>query len=83
LDATAAGISAEAALFSESPGRFLIEIAAENVGKAQELIPGLKVVGKSTAAHSNLHITSGSSVLVDQSLSDLKGLWKGGLVSFY
>ncbi len=77
------GLSAEAALFSESPGRFLIEIAKENLAAAQEMIPGLKRVGQSTAAHANLKISQNGHILISQPIAGLKQLWKNGLVPYY
>ncbi len=70
-------------LFSESPGRFLIEVSPANLTAAQQALPGLQVLGHATAVHGNLKITGHGKVLVDESILELKGLWKSGLVKFY
>ena len=73
----------ETLLFSESPGRFLIEIAPENLTAAQSLMPGLLVLGHATAAHQSLRINGANRLLIDQSLAELKALWKAPLANYY
>lgn len=76
-------LGAEAELFSESPGRLLIEIAPANIAEAQTLIPGLKVVGGSVAGNKSLTIKCCGDVLINEPIEELKALWKSGLTEYY
>jgi phosphoribosylformylglycinamidine synthase len=77
------GMSTDEELFSESPGRFLIEIAPENLAAAKAALPGLIELGCSTAEHQNLKISLHGQSLIDVPLTELKALWKNGLVPYY
>lgn len=70
-------------LFSESPGRLLIEISPDDLAKARNLMPDLQVVGKSSAAHKNLRIDGFGKTLMNEPLGELKSLWKHGLTDYY
>jgi phosphoribosylformylglycinamidine synthase len=76
-------MTADEFLFSESPGRFLMEISPINLAAAQQALPGLQVLGKATAEHQNLKITGHGKVLIDEALTALKAGWKSGLTKFY
>lgn len=78
-----ADLSPEAHLFSESPGRLLIEISPQNLAATQALLPELRVLGKSTPDHKSLRISGGSRLLIDQPLAELKSLWKTPLAKYY
>ena len=76
-------LSPEAHLFSESPGRLLIEISPENLAAAQALLPELRILGKSTPDHNCLRISGDGRLLIDQPLAELKSLWKSPLAEYY
>ena len=78
-----ADLSPEAHLFSESPGRLLIEISPENLTAAQALLPDLRILGKSTPDHNCLRISGAGRLLIDQPLAELKSLWKSPLAEYY
>ncbi len=72
-------------LFTETPGRLIIEIAPEHreqvAGHFADVAYG--ELGTATDAHRNLRIEWGKEVLLDESLSELKSLWKNGLAPYY
>lgn len=76
-------LNADEELFSESPGRFLVEMSRENLQAAKELLPNLQVVGRSTADHTRLRIHRQGALLIDEDLTELKALWKNGLTPYY
>ncbi len=76
-------LNADEELFSESPGRLLIEIAPEHLPAAKTAMPGLLVLGNTVATHRKLRITGGGTLLIDQDLAGLKALWKNGLTPYY
>ncbi|HEY2573139.1 MAG TPA: AIR synthase-related protein, partial [Verrucomicrobiaceae bacterium] len=67
-------------LFVETPARVIFEVAPENAHLAEEL--GFPVVGETTN-DGRLVITDGETRLIDEPLSELKLLWKNGLVPYY
>jgi phosphoribosylformylglycinamidine synthase len=76
-------LAADEELFSESPGRFLIEVAKSNLAQAAALMPGLKPVGRSAADHLRLRVHRAGALLIDEDLAALKALWKNGLTPYY
>ena len=67
-------------LFSETPGRIVIEVAPEHIEKATSR--GFVVIGETTG-DKWLHIANVNSTLVDAATSELKPLWQNGLREFY
>jgi phosphoribosylformylglycinamidine synthase len=67
-------------LFSETPGRLLLEVAPEHVEKVTA--KGFVVIGETTG-DKWLHIANVNTTLVDAPIADLKPLWKDGLVRYY
>lgn len=73
-----------AALFSESPGRFVLEVAPENAAALQEIFQGLPLVqiGQATADPARFRIAIGNVTLEDD-VTTLKQIWKSGLEAWY
>ena len=77
------------ALFSESTGRLLVEVAPENEAAFAACFAGLPcaLVGQSTEAHRQLiareHSCPCSTQVLAADLNELKSLWKHGLTPFY
>ena len=78
-------LSAMVQLFSESPARFVLEVPAEDLKNVQELFAGqpCAVLGSTTGAHRRLVIRQGAGLVLDESIADLKSIWKGGLAAWY
>jgi phosphoribosylformylglycinamidine synthase len=74
-----------AQLFAESPGRLLLEIAPEHRDEVAAHFAGSAYgeLGSATDSHRNLRIEWGNEILLDESLSELKSLWKNGLAPYY
>ena len=74
-----------ARLFVETPGRLVMEIAPEHREQVLELFADLPLteLGTATDAHRNLRVEWGNEILLDESLSELKSLWKNGLAPYY
>ncbi len=74
-----------ALLFAETPGRYVLEIAPEHREEVAAHFAGLAYgeLGTATEAHRNLRIEWGKEILIDESLSELKSLWKNGLAPYY
>ncbi len=77
--------SRAAMLFGESPSRLVVEIAPENLEKVAKLFEGLPfaALGRATSHHANLVVDWGEETLINESLTDLKLLWKNGLAQYY
>ncbi|NLT71678.1 MAG: phosphoribosylformylglycinamidine synthase subunit PurL [Verrucomicrobiaceae bacterium] len=77
--------SKAAMLFGESPSRLVIEVAPENLEKVAKLFDGLPfaALGRATSRHANLVVDWGEETLINESLTDLKSLWKNGLAQYY
>ena len=67
-------------LFSETPGRLLLEVAPEHIEKVTA--KGFTVIGETTG-DKWLHIANVNTTLVDAAIPELKALWKNGLVPYY
>jgi phosphoribosylformylglycinamidine synthase II len=74
-----------AMLFGESPSRLVVEVAPEHFPRVADLFEGLPfaALGRATASHRNLRIEWGKETLLNESLADLKTLWKTGLARYY
>jgi phosphoribosylformylglycinamidine synthase len=75
-----------AQLFDETPGRFVIEVAKENLKDVEAAFRALPLahVAHTTDTHRRLQVATGSGELVlDEDLAELKALWKGGLAKWY
>lgn len=81
-----AGInSAIVALFSESTGRILVEVAADKAAAFAEAMQGYSCaqIGSSSASHQQLQFSHGGSVVASSELAELKAMWKNGLTPYY
>jgi phosphoribosylformylglycinamidine synthase len=67
-------------LFSETPGRIILEIAEEHLSAAEDA--GFICIGETTSKQS-LQLSNASENLLDLAVQDLKPLWKNGLAAFY
>ena len=82
---------AEAAMEDTHEAPMLHEmVVAGDLPPLEERIPAEPLViepygeiGQATEAHANLRIEWGKEVLMDESLSELKSLWKNGLAPYY
>jgi phosphoribosylformylglycinamidine synthase subunit PurSL len=85
LDLPDDALSLSAYLFSESTGRLLIEVDAENATAAIAHFEGLpcQQIGVASEAHRALRITRAGESIIDEDLSPLKSLWKNGLTAYY
>jgi phosphoribosylformylglycinamidine synthase len=77
LSLPATGLREDAALFSESPSRFLVEVAKGRESEFEKALAGAPCarLGE-VAATPRLVIRVGSSVLVDEAVADLKDAWQ-------
>lgn len=77
--------NAAVALFSESTGRILIEVAPENVASLETALAGesFAVIGKASAAHQDLVVTKLGSEVLRAPLPELKAIWQQRLGEFY
>ena len=72
--------AAEALLFSESPGRFLVEVAEEHAEAFERLFPGLPCAAiGGTVDNGRLLVRHGEDVLIDLGVEALDRAWKGTL----
>ncbi|TDU81274.1 phosphoribosylformylglycinamidine synthase subunit II [Prosthecobacter fusiformis] len=67
-------------LFGETPGRFLIEVAAEHVEAVRSA--GAVIIGESTGERW-MHVTHRGTTLIDAAIAELKPIWQNGLVQYY
>jgi phosphoribosylformylglycinamidine (FGAM) synthase-like enzyme len=74
------GLHAMELLFSETPGRMVLEVAADHLAAAEQL--GFICIGETTEA-AQVVVNKGSEALLDVPVAELKPLWKSGLASFY
>ncbi len=71
-----------ARLFSESTGRIVFEVAAEDAGEVEGA--GFVVIGETVAEEvPRLVVESGERKVIDEDLEELKALWKNGLKPYY
>jgi phosphoribosylformylglycinamidine synthase len=82
LDGT---IPAAAALFNESPGQIVIEVSPDHLESVSARFSGqpFAVIGKASAAHTNLTVHQKGTPLLNEDLTSLKALWKSGLAKWY
>lgn len=86
LDITLPGTeSAAAALFNETPGQIVIEVDPENTAAVRAAFAGLPFseIGNSTASNRNLVVRRGGQIFINEDITGLKALWKGGLAKWY
>jgi phosphoribosylformylglycinamidine synthase len=83
--ASLGALSPAVALFSESTGRVLIEVPADQLDALQQHFAGhaFAVIGKAVAGHQDLVVTQSGKELVRESIGSLKSTWKQRLVEFY
>ncbi len=79
-----AGQAAVVELFSETPGRFVIEVAGEHAAAVRAAFAGLALheLGTSTAVQ-DLVVTHGGGQVISEPVAALKSIWKGGLAAWY
>ena len=77
--------SKAAMLFGESPSRIVVEVAPEHIADVAELFEGLPFagLGRSAPEHRNLKVDWGKETLLNESIDELKSLWKNGLAQYY
>lgn len=67
-------------LFGETPGRIIFEVAPEHAAQAEEW--GFTLIGETTE-ELVLTIANESQPLIQESLAELKPIWKNGLKNYY
>ncbi|MEM7145967.1 MAG: phosphoribosylformylglycinamidine synthase subunit PurL [Verrucomicrobiota bacterium] len=72
-------------LFSEEPGRILVEVSPDRVDEVAERFADLSFgwAGRASGAHGDFVVRSGEGEFLRESLSDLKAIWKNGLTQYY
>jgi phosphoribosylformylglycinamidine synthase II len=72
-------------LFSESTGRFIIEVDADKADEVTAHFGDLPCVrlGVASEAHGALRINRAGESVLDEDLNQLKSLWKNGLTPYY
>lgn len=72
-------------LFGESPSRMVLEIAPEHLSEVADLFDGLPfgTLGRTVNDTDLFRIEWGNQILIENSLSQLKSIWKNGLAQFY
>ena len=80
-------LDTDACLFSEPPGCFVVEVASAHREAFEKIITTsgstLSLLGHTTDAHRRLVIRREGETQIDDSLDDLKALWKNGLAPWY
>ncbi len=79
IDLTEASELAEAALYSESPTRWVVEVAPENVEAFEKAFDGLPVLRIGTAEGSSLVIEHAGKEFVSAEIDALRKAWTGYL----
>jgi phosphoribosylformylglycinamidine synthase len=68
-------------LFSETPSRFVIEVADDDAGALEQNVPSARRLG-TVAPHNRVRITSlEGNVLIDESIQELKASWQRPLAT--
>lgn len=82
---SAAELSSVEALFAESTGRLLLEVAAEDLAELQQLVADqpFAVVGRSSTEHRDLKVSKAGSTVLQVPLCELKRIWQSRLSAFY
>ncbi len=77
--------SATAILYSEAPGRLLLEIRPADLAAVTAIFADqpFAQIGTATASHADLSIEWGKQSIVTEPISELKDLWKTGLARYY
>ncbi len=69
-------------LFSETPSRFLLEVAPEHAPALEAALAGLPLLRLGdVCATPNLRITAGAQTLIDLPVADLRAIWQHSLDS--
>jgi phosphoribosylformylglycinamidine synthase len=68
------------ALFSETPGRIVFEVAPEHSARVEAA--GFPAIGETTS-EAKVVLGDGSDSLINLPVSELKPLWKDGLTHYY
>jgi phosphoribosylformylglycinamidine synthase len=77
------GIDPAISLFSESPGRILVETEEpENLAQIYRGA-GIAIVGKTVSDHRQLRVIQSGETILEEEISELKSLWKNGLTPYY
>jgi len=78
-------LSRAAMLFGESPGRVILEVAPARLGALSDHFAGLPfaALGRAVSGGESIRISWGEEVLLEESLAELKAIWKKGLAQFY
>jgi phosphoribosylformylglycinamidine synthase len=67
-------------LFAESNSRFVCEVAPANAAAFEKLLPsGSYARAGQVESHDRLVVTSGSELVIDEKIQDLKRVWQGPL----
>jgi phosphoribosylformylglycinamidine synthase len=74
-----------ARLFAESLGRIVFTCAAEDAGAVAEHFAGLPFtwLGETVSGAARLRVRQGDDVVMDESLDELKAIWKQALTQYY
>ncbi len=77
-------LSRTAMLFGESTGRLLLEIETRHLHMVEALFAGLPFaqIGRATPLHRQLLVRHHEETLIDESIAELKALWKNGLAPY-
>ncbi len=80
-----AGAGKAELLFGESPSRLVLEIAPQHLAEVADLFEGLPfgTLGRTVADADSLRIEWGNEILIEESLRELKSIWKNGLAQYY
>lgn len=72
-------------LFAETPGRLLVEVSAGDVQPLLATFEGraIAMIGRTTEAHDRIQISFNGDVVIDETLNELKEIWKNGLTPYY
>lgn len=73
------GLSAEAALFAESPTRVVISFAPENLDRVRELAAGLPFAVIGTVRDDVLNISLDGQTAVSSPVAELEAIWESAL----
>ena len=74
-----------ARLFAETPGRLLVEVAADDVQSLLATFDGktAAIIGRTTNEHDRMKITLNGETVIDETFNKLKEIWKNGLTPYY
>ena len=73
------GLSTEAVLYSESPSRIVVSVAAEDIGRVRELVGGCPIFEIGSVRGDELNITIDSDSVIASPVVDLESVWETSL----